>query len=328
MNLDDHRVQNSIAGNAFFATLGHDINDALDLHPEGITQERAWLHLKQVGRKASVDQIRVRLDAMTRAGELVATKNGKNETVWKRAARGGLVTAKPTQLIGETPSQTEIPRSVAESPERKSPVPTEPVNVAFIHCSGSPDAIPMTVGDRRFAVTSPQPEPAAQEAPPMTPPVDPPERPANVKPIVHSRRRGSGERIEAAVLEALDAEPRTRKQLMDKTGASGTGIDNALKRLADRVVRAPTGLWGLQGTAYGGAALQPAAPPRAKRSPGKREAWSDIEASLQRFTARLQPVEDLASKVLVLDQLITIVPAPIADKLTVIRSDFVRLAGG
>lgn len=332
------------AAQAFFTALGQDIEDVLDLRPEGITQERVWLHLKSVGRKASVDQIRARLDTMTREGQLVSAKNGKNETVWKRAARGGVVpTDAPVPLVGETPSEQTVSAERAPPPALEAPAST----AVIFNVTNLPDfknqfseavekaikgSIRRTHEQMSHLGMPPPLTPVAQlpENPTVTPPVDPPAVAANQKPIAHRRRKShAGAAIEAAVLDTLHVGMATRKQLMDAATASGTGVDNALKRLADRVERTPAGLWALKGTASGGAAQQPlAAPPRAQRSPAKAgtaAGQGELDACLTRFTQRLQPVTELGEKVAVLDQLCTVLPKPIAERLVQIRADLVRV---
>lgn len=321
MTTSSLHTNNASAGTAFFAELAADIGDLLDLHPEGITQERVWLHRKKLGRTASVDQIRVKLDRLTQDGELVSAKNGKNETVWKRAARGGVVTAKPTTLIGEKPSEQTVSAERPLPPELL-PVLQQMEDVRALHRI---EALTRPAITAALVATHVLPEPLEAA---MTPPVDPPKPDANAKPIVHKpRKSNAGAAIEAAIVDKLLTGPATRQQLMEFTGASGTGVDNALKRLADRVARNPAKLWELKGTASGGAATQQhAAPPRAKRSPAKDAAGQgDLESCLARFTQRLQPVSELGEKVAVLDQLSTVLPQPIAERLVQIRQDLVRV---
>lgn len=336
--------------NSFFSDIALELGDVLDLNPAGITQESAWAHFKRKGIKASVDVIRRTLDTLTTRGDLVAGKTVKNETVWKRAPRAGvnIIVTNISPLTEALQHTSEQARAHFELSIKKALATTrrpidavdrteatrERVNEMAIAASAIPEPDTSAAPAQVHATTPADlPEISAVIAP-----IDPPPPSATDKPIRHrSIQTSTGQRIEAEIIEHLAKDQATRKQLMDFTRASGTGVDNALKRLvaAGQVMRTPAGAWALtgQGTAFGGATpqLPPiAAPPRAmKRSLAKADTSdaADLEGCLQRFTRRLQPLERVGEKVAVLDQLITIVPAPIADVLTQVRGDVVRMAG-
>lgn len=284
------------ATDAFFIDLAVELQNALDLHPAGITQETAWLHFKRLGRKVSVDQIVTALNTMVRDGALTGDKNHKNETVWRRV-------------------RTAAPLTVTVQQQRPAPS----VAAGVIH----PEPI---------ALEPPPPTPTAaivEEQPPM--PSRTTLKTSAAAPVA-AHGPGSGERIELSILSALAKGPHTRKMLMTCTGASGTGVDNALSRLVERkAVRRGAGvrgLWELQG-AMSAPTPAPAATSRPAKSTAKaRSASPDatVEASIQRFSTRLQPVDGLATKLAALDQLAAVMPKPIAEVLFRIRGDLARLA--
>lgn len=378
--LSQQKIDILRSGQAFDG-IAAEIFQLLDVQPSGITQEGVWLHLKKIGQKASVDQIRVTLDKLTQRGELVDAKNGKNETVWKRARKPGVsitVVNNVSMLKDALEKVGNEARHAVEQAGRKaiigmrsiddvalSAATRERVNDMALAAAAT-ESTAVTASAAAVAPTAPAPDagafseqeagaaptPAEALSTPITTPNEiapmPPSTDATTNPDATTATRGAvqvsavGERIELGVLEALRGGKRSRKELMQICACSGTGIDNALARLVKRkVIARDPGKFGPYALllAHGGAIpaadgtpsprKTPASKPKASAKPAASapEAQADLDPSLAQLVARLQPVERLPQKIQALDQLIMVMPPPIAEHLRAIRADFVRIAG-
>lgn len=322
-------------GEAQFQAIAIELGHCLDLHPEGITQERAWAHLKTQGQRASVDQIRTVLDRMTRADELIANKNSRNETVWKRSHK--TVTAEHVHRIvaGDTPlpaNAVPIDAAAADHPAlagvRKSMADMAEMD-QIRHLTAPKIAA-------TYAATIATPEAPTPTATPS------PEPPAMGNPKTRqTRQRGAD--IAQGVLNALANGPLSFSAITKAVGASDGGVHGALQRLAaqGRIRRKGKGLrapWELKGMPAGGGTPSEEVQAIADRIRSRHQAqqWHAPDVSekaarhvlhdaLANLKQRLQPVHLADEKLVLLDELIAAIPPPVNTVLRQIRDDFARL---
>lgn len=358
-----------------FDDIAAEISQLLDVLPSGITQESVWLHLKKIGQKASVDQIRITLDKLTQRGELMDAKNGKNETVWKRARKPGVnITVHNVEPLRDALKEVgDQARHGLEQSVKKAMANLRTVERAgndaatrervndIAVATAATESKAVTASAAAVAPTEPATDaahseqeagaaPTPAQAPPittLTPEISTMPTSQEALDVIATastkatQSSSKGDRIDLAILQALADTRLSRKSLMQICACSGTGADAALERLAHRklISREPgrRGLYGLLKQPLGSSMVQtwpaatqrkPAAKPKASPKPkAPQAAKADLEPSLAQFVARLQPVDRLPQKIQALDQLITVMPPPIAEHLRAIRADFVRLAG-
>jgi hypothetical protein len=305
----DQQIADRAHAAVFFDELATELSAALDLHPAGVTQERAWLHFKQLGRKVSIDQIVTTLNRQVREGTLTSSKNHKNETVWRRT-RPTTVASAPVAPVNPEPAPPPAPTVVPESvlaPEQQQ---------GLREC----------IAEGVQQVLAPDAAPSITREVPMAP-----------KKTAAPARRPKGA-LERDITNALSDGPATIAALSKALDVIEQSVRPVLMRMqkAKRVRRLADKTWEL--TAAGAKSAEPALagkPPAVDEKPKKGKGGRprgpqmppEIAEQLDRFTARLQPVEDLGRKVATLDQLITVMPSAIAEQLSKIRTDFVRLAG-
>lgn len=338
MSMADHQIGDRAHAAVFFDELATELSAALDLHPAGITQERAWLHFKQLGRKVSIDQIVTTLNRQVREGTLTSSKNHKNETVWRRSKSTSVPA--PSPVIAPLAASEPVASDQTDAPEPSTPacpataVPEPPakpitirIDVPSIEISDTDKQAVLervTNGVRRFL---------SRDADPT----NPREAPMAPKKAAPPARRPKGA-LERDITNALGDGPATIAALSKVLGVIEQSVRPVLMRMqkAKRVRRLADKTWELTaGGAKGADPILAGKPPVAeeKRKKGKAgrprapQMPPEIAEQLDRFTARLQPVEDLGRKVATLDQLIKVMPSAIAEQLSKIRTDFVRLAG-